>query len=183
MGKLVDLVGQKFGRLIVIERADETTRCGHAKWLCQCECGKTFVAASNNLRFGNTTSCGCLQSEIASEIGKANTKHGQSRTRLYKVWCGMIGRCYDPGKAYYKYYGGRGITVCAEWRKDFEAFSDWAMKNGYDPTAGRGECTIDRINTDGNYCPDNCRWVTMREQNTNRRNSKKDVRPDGICAR
>ena len=176
MGKLVDLTGQKFGRLTVIERAGKTAHGEHAKWLCRCECGNVITAASNNLRSGNTTSCGCFQSEIASKMGMANKTHGKSRTRLHKVWAGMIARCYDPGKPYYKHYGGRGITVCDEWRNDFQAFHDWAMANGYDPNAPFGKCTIDRIDVDGNYCPENCRWVSMKVQSSNRRNSKKEVK-------
>lgn len=169
VGKLVDLTGKKYGRLTVIERAVPTTHGDHAKWVCRCECGAVITAASNNLKRGNTTSCGCFQAECASQMGATNKKHGKSRTRLHKVWCGMIRRCYAPGTPYYKHYGGRGIAVCDEWRKDFQSFYDWAMANGYNPSAPRGECTIDRIDVNGNYEPANCRWVPMKVQTANRR--------------
>ena len=175
VGKLIDLTGQKYGRLTVIERAGPTVHGGHAKWVCQCECGAVITAAGNHLRTGNTTSCGCVQAEHASRMGAARRTHGKSRTRLHKVWCGMVGRCYDPSKLYYKHYGGRGITVCDEWRHDFQAFYDWAMANGYDPDAPRGECTIDRIDVNGNYEPSNCRWTTMKVQTANRRVSSKET--------
>ena len=169
MGKLIDLSGQKFGRLTVIERAGVTVHGEHAKWVCLCECGNATTVIGKNLRNGNTTSCGCFRKEQMSQIGKANKTHGKSHSRLHMVWAGMIGRCNDPNKPCYKYYGGRGITVCDEWRNNFQAFYDWAMGNGYDPNALYGECTIDRINNDGNYEPSNCRWVTMAEQNNNKR--------------
>lgn len=172
MGKLIDLTGQKFGRLTVIERDGKTVRGEHARWLCQCECGKTTITLGRNLREGKTKSCGCIQAEHASRMGKTRKKHGQSRTRLHKVWCGMINRCYTPSAPYYKYYGGRGITVCEEWRKDFENFRNWALKSGYDPDAPHGKCTIDRIDVNGNYCPENCRWVDMKVQVANRRETK-----------
>lgn len=169
MGKLIDLTGQKYGRLTVIERAGRTAHGEHAKWVCLCECGNVTTVIGKNLRNGNTTSCGCAHKEQMSQIGKANRTHGKSHTRLHKVWAGMIGRCYNPRKPYYKWYGGRGITVCDEWRNDFQSFYDWAMANGYDPDAPRWDCTIDRIDVDGNYEPSNCRWVTMAEQNKNKR--------------
>lgn len=171
MGKLIDLTGQKYGRLTVVERAGKTVHGEHAKWICQCECGSVTTVIGKNLRIGTTTSCGCVHKEHMSQVGRANRTHGKSRTRLYKVWCGMTGRCYDPSKPYYKWYGGRGIKVCDEWRNDFQSFYDWAMANGYDPNALHGECTIDRIDSDGNYEPSNCRWVSMAEQSRNKRSN------------
>ena len=94
-------------------------------------------------------------------------------TRLYRVWASMKDRCYNPNKKEYHNYGGRGITICDEWRDDFQEFHDWAFTNGYDENAPRGACTLDRIDVNGNYCTENCRWVDMKTQNNNRRNNKK----------
>lgn len=96
--------------------------------------------------------------------------HGMSNTRLYGIWNSMKQRCYNPSDRGYKWYGARGIAVCTEWRDDFLAFYNWSMANGYQPDAPRGVCTIDRIDTDGDYCPNNCRWTSIQEQERNRRN-------------
>ena len=168
MSALKDLTGQRFGRLVVIGRA------GHSKkreilWLCLCDCGKTTTVPGFNLRIGNTGSCGCLNSEMAK---KRNTTHGKSRSRLYGVWSGMRQRCCNPSSPRYFQYGGRGILICDEWLHDFQAFYDWAMANGYDENAPRGQCTIDRIDNDKGYSPDNCRWVSMKVQRHNRSDSR-----------
>lgn len=162
MSKLIDLTGQKFGRLTVIERA-ENAKQGQARWMCQCDCGTKTVVMGKLLRNGNTQSCGCLHKEIT---GYKHRIHGQSETRVYRIWCGMKNRCYNSNIPAYKNYGGRGITVCDEWQHDFKSFYDWSMTNGYSD-----ELTIDRINPDGNYEPTNCRWVTVKEQQSNKRNN------------
>ena len=160
-------IGQKYGRLIVVDRVG-SDKYSQPLWLCECECGNTIILPSPRLLRGNTKSCGCLRRETSSQVNK---KHGMKGTRLYDVWKNMRKRCYQPQNPGYKHYGGRGIIICDEWAH-FKAFYEWAMANGYDETAPRGECTIDRIDVNGNYCPANCRWITIGEQQLNKRNSK-----------
>lgn len=169
MGRLIDLTGQRFGRLVVLERCETVKHGDHVKWLCQCDCGNTIKVASNCLRFDNTRSCGCLKIEHAMKHVDAYRKHGLSGERLYPVWKSIVSRCTNPKNKRYKDYGGRGITVCSQWLSDYENFRKWAFATGYDQTAKRNVCTIDRINNDGNYEPSNCRWVDMKTQCANKR--------------
>lgn len=161
MRKKINLIGQTFGKLKVIAPA-EKNRHGQVQWLCLCECGNNTTVSTASLRTAHTKSCGCYKFECARKHGKAN-----KRDRLYNIWCKMNFRCSNPNKKRFKDYGGRGISVCPEWKHDFNAFQAWAMSHGYSPNL-----TLDRINNNGNYEPSNCRWATVKEQNWNKRNIK-----------
>lgn len=155
-----NLTGKNFGRLTVIGLDDREDR--HTYWVCQCECGNIKVARSDALVSGRTQSCGCIKKE-QDKINLSQSRHNQFGTRLYTIWQKMKDRCFnDHNPAYYR-YGGRGIQVCDSWKERFENFYDWAMNNGY-----QENLTLDRTDNDGNYCPENCRWVTMKEQCNNR---------------
>lgn len=165
-----DLVGKRFGRLLVIEELPERGTDRRIIYRCLCDCGNVTNVTAADLRSGHTRSCGCLMRETS----KATlTTHGESKTRLYTVWSGMKGRCNRPSSKSYKNYGGRGIKVCPEWEESFEAFATWAYENGYDETAKRGDCTIDRVDVNGDYEPSNCRWVDMKIQARNTRRALK----------
>lgn len=168
---LKDLIGLRFGRLTVINRADDyiSPKRGkhHVRWNCLCDCGANTIVESNMLTRGRTKSCGCLRKDVLKEVA---TTHGGRRDRLYRTWANIKNRCYNMSSADYKYYGGRGIQMCDEWRSDYATFKEWAYQTGYDENAQWGKCTIDRIDVNGNYEPLNCRWVDMKVQSRNRRN-------------
>ena len=161
MGRFIDLTGQRFGRLVVLERTGSDSR-GEALWRCQCDCGNVIDVLSSNLRAKNhTLSCGCYRRENLQTVNKT---HGMTGTPIYTIWCAMKRRCHQQHCLDYKNYGGRGITVCNEWHYNFKAFYDWALASGYKPGL-----SIDRKDTNGNYNPDNCRWVTAIQQANNKR--------------
>jgi len=165
--KKIDITGQRFGRLVVL--SDTGKKSGiHTIWLCQCDCGKLVEVRGSDLRSGDTKSCGCLRKEIAKEIvKKVMTIHGDGKrgreARLHRVWRNMKSRCYNPNSINYKYYGDKKIKICDEWKDNYIAFKLWALANGY-----QDDLTIDRIDGDGDYCPKNCRWLTLFENLRNR---------------
>ena len=170
MDFLKEIVGRRHGRLVVLDAWKEPSKNGKrvvTKCRCQCDCGNICVKNYEQMRAGNSRSCGCLKSESSSSRALLrNMKHGWSRTKLYKTWRDMKYRCEDPKTQRYKSYGGRGISVCKEWDESFEPFRDWALENGY-----HVGLTIDRIDVNGNYEPSNCRWATKDEQGRNKQNT------------
>lgn len=158
MSKFIDLTGQKFGRLLVLGRA-KNSRTGITRFNCLCDCGKRSIVTGVQLRNGHTQSCGCLRKDLL-------ITHNATNSRLYTLWWGIKSRCNNSKCRGYKDYGGRGIKICKEWL-DFQNFHDWAHANGYNDTL-----TIDRIDVNGNYCPENCRWADMKFQGNHRRNNR-----------
>jgi len=169
-GKIRDLTGLKFNRLLVIKKLG-TNKNKQIEWLCKCDCGKTKIVTSYLLTSGERKSCGCLHKEnICRNIPKLkelNKTHGETNTRLYHIWRGIKERCNVNTNKAYKWYGAKGIKIYAPWNNDYVKFRDWAKNNGY-----RDDLSIDRINNNGNYEPSNCRWVDKIAQGNNKSNNR-----------
>ena len=164
MYRFNDLTGKQINHLTVIKQHGRT-KDRHIIWECKCVCGKITYVSSHELTTEHTKSCGCIQKDA---VRSARFIHGDRDSRLYLVWKTMKKRCENPKDKSYKYYGAKGVSVCDEWH-DYLIFKKWANENGYNENAPKGVCTIDRINPYGNYEPNNCRWVSMAEQNKNKR--------------
>lgn len=163
--KVKNLKGIKFGKLTVLDfvRIDKNYK---SVWLCKCDCGKEIEVVGGNLTSGNQKSCGCNKEKRIKWASNLNKTHGDTGTKLYKIWIGMKNRCNCAGNNGYKNYGARGIKVCDEWNKSYINFKEWALKNGY-----KDGLSIDRVNVNKDYEPNNCRWVTIKEQANNRRSN------------
>lgn len=151
MGSRIDITGERYGNLVAISPTGKKTNSGGYIWLFKCDCGKEKALPSNSVRSGLVKSCGCMLK-----------RHGMTGTRLFRIWVDMKQRCTNKNYPQYYLWGGKGITVCNEWLHDFVSFHKWATSSGY-----KDNLTIDRINTNGNYEPSNCRWVTPKEQARN----------------
>lgn len=161
---LIDLTGRKFGRWLVVSQAKPSGKDYKTMWKCVCDCGNVGVVSATNLLYGKSVSCGCYRREVTSK--RARTHGDGYESRIYRIWMGMKQRCNNPNAGKYPIYGGRGIKVCKEWEKSYQAFKKWALLSGYSDNL-----TLDRIDNDKGYEPLNCRWVTSKRQCNHKRNN------------
>ena len=179
---MIDISGMRFGRLVAIDLHHSRRNKRH--WTCVCDCGKETIVRQDQLTTGKTMSCGCYMKEIRltnlkkqqvkkTKLQEINRVDGHNINwnplkhkypRLYRIWQSMKSRCYYAKNKCYQHYGGRGISICEEWKWSFNSFAQWALSNGYND-----KLSIDRINVNGNYEPQNCRWATNQEQQNNKR--------------